>query len=184
MNTPSSGGGTKNVLKVARIQKAKQPKHTGKPTSTGLKLRSTSHARSNLALPESEVRKQICNDRHFTIWGGYREVLHLFYTWAVQRHRRIRHCRMERLAPHVHYHRLAVTGSRRGSVWLKLRNGLRSKSDDPDLGPAEPQFAHHCVGCGRVSITQRCPVCQARYLERYNGECWGPTADEAYGVAL
>lgn len=56
--------------------------------------------------------------------------------------------------------------------------------EDPDLGPVEPQFAHHCVDCGRVSLTQRCPTCQEKHLARYHGECWGPTADEAYGVAL
>ena len=85
---------------------------------------------------------------------------------------------------HTAYWCAKQLGRSRGSVWLKLRNGLRSKSDDPDLGPAEPQFAHHCVGCGRVSITQRCPTCQEKHLARYHGECWGPTADEAYGVAL
>lgn len=56
--------------------------------------------------------------------------------------------------------------------------------EDPDLGPAEPQFAHRCVDCGRVSHTQRCPKCRAKYLARYNGECWGPAADEGYEVAI
>ena len=56
--------------------------------------------------------------------------------------------------------------------------------EDPELGPIDPPLANRCVDCGKVSNTRRCPVCQTRYLERYNGECWGPTYDETYGVAL
>ena len=69
--------------------------------------------------------------------------------------------------------------------WFEVtaRRPPKIEREDPDLGPAEPQFAHCCVGCGRVSITQRCPTCQEKHLARYHGECWGPTADEAYGVA-
>ena len=84
---------------------------------------------------------------------------------------------------HTAYWCAKQMGRSRGSVWLKLRNGVRSKSEDPELGPVGPPLANRCVDCGKVSRTRRCPVCQARYLEMYNGECWGPTADEAYGVA-
>lgn len=72
------------------------------------------------------------------------------------------------------------------NLWLRVRAQRPAKveREDPELGPVDPPLANRCVDCGRVSSTRRCPVCQARYLERYNGECWGPTADEAYGVAL
>ena len=60
----------------------------------------------------------------------------------------------------------------------------RVKREDPELGPVDPPLANRCVDCGKVSSTRRCPVCQARYLARYAGECWGPTYDETYGVAL
>lgn len=71
-------------------------------------------------------------------------------------------------------------------LWLKVRTRRAPvvEPEDPDLGPAEPQFAHRCVDCGRVSHTQRCPKCRARYLARYTGECWGPAADEGYEVAI
>ena len=58
------------------------------------------------------------------------------------------------------------------------------KRERPDLGPAMPPMGNRCVGCGCVSSTRRCPECQKKHLARYHGECWGPTADEAYGVAL
>ena len=60
----------------------------------------------------------------------------------------------------------------------------RVKRERPDLGPEVPQLGNRCVGCGAVSSTRRCPECQKKHLARYAGECWGPTADEAYGVAL
>ena len=83
-------------------------------------------------------------------------------------------------------------GRGRSSVSLKVKSWFvvadnrpaKVEREDPELGPVDPPLANRCVDCGRVSSTRRCPVCQARYLERYNGECWGPTADEAYGVAL
>lgn len=70
-------------------------------------------------------------------------------------------------------------------LWLKVVDQRTPivKREDPDLGPVDPPLANRCVDCGKVSSTRRCPVCQARYLERYNGACWGPTYDEAYGVA-
>lgn len=84
-------------------------------------------------------------------------------------------------------------GRNRGSVtlmiknmWLKVSTQRPQKGErhDPDLGPANPPMANRCVDCGRLADTRRCPRCQAKYLARYNGECWGPTADEAYEVAL
>lgn len=54
----------------------------------------------------------------------------------------------------------------------------------PDLGPANPPLENRCVDCDRVSRTRRCPKCSANFLSRHDGECWGPTADEAYAVAL
>lgn len=56
--------------------------------------------------------------------------------------------------------------------------------EDQDLGPANPPMANRCIDCGRRSRTRRCPKCRAKYLARYNGECWGPAADEGYEVAI
>ena len=80
----------------------------------------------------------------------------------------------------------------RSSVSLKIKSWFvvaenrlaKAKREDPDLGPAEPLLANRCVDCDRVSRTRRCPECQGKYLAGYHGECWGPTYDEAYGVAL
>lgn len=71
-------------------------------------------------------------------------------------------------------------------LWLKIASQRPQKveHDAPDLGPVDPPLANRCVGCGRVSNTRRCPDCQRKHLSRYDGECWGPTADEVYGVAL
>ena len=82
-------------------------------------------------------------------------------------------------------------GRGRSSVLLKVKSWFvvaenrlaKAKREDPDLGPAEPPLANRCVGCGRVSSTRRCPECQTKHLAGYHGECWGPTYDEAYGVA-
>ena len=82
-------------------------------------------------------------------------------------------------------------GRGRSSVSLKVKSWFgvadsrppKVEREDPDLGPADPPLANRCVGCGRISRTRRCPECQAKHLARYTGECWGPTYDEAYGVA-
>ena len=83
-------------------------------------------------------------------------------------------------------------GRGRSSVSLKVKSWFevadsrppKVEREDSDLGPVDPPLENHCVGCGRVSRTRRCPECQEKHLAEYHGECWGPTADEAYGVAL
>ena len=83
-------------------------------------------------------------------------------------------------------------GRGRSSVSLKVKSWfvvaenrlVKEKLEDPDLGPATPPLENHCVDCDRVSPTRRCPECQKKHLAGYHGECWGPTYDEAYGVAL
>ena len=71
------------------------------------------------------------------------------------------------------------------SLWLKVRaqRAPKVEREDPNLGPVDPPLANRCVDCGRVSRTRRCPACQTKHMAGYHGECWGPTYDEAYGVA-
>ncbi len=65
---------------------------------------------------------------------------------------------------------------------VKTRYKPDRPAEDADLGPEAPTLGHHCVDCGCLSPDYRCPECRRRYLARYHGACWGPTADETYGV--